>query len=83
MLCVADVEPGLESVDHGQILCLAIHVKESGRCFGLKDASRQMSCRSRIGPAAPQALVLTLSLFAAVRVRRRGFGSDGSILERG
>jgi hypothetical protein len=78
MLRVAYVKPGLKSIDLGQICRLTIRVKESGRCLGLKDASSKMSCHSRIGPAAPLVLLLTLYLFAAVRVRRRGFGSDGS-----
>ena len=77
ILCVADVQPSLEAFDLGQIPRLTIRVKESGRCLGLKDASGQMSCRSLVGPAAPLALLLTLDFLASVRVRRRGFGSDG------
>jgi hypothetical protein len=74
MLGVADVQSGLEAVDRSQIFRLAIRVEESGWCLGLNDASGQMSCRSSIVPAAPLTLWLTLSLFAAVRVRRLGFG---------
>jgi hypothetical protein len=77
MLGVADVQSGLEAVDRGQIFRLINRVKKSEWCLGLKDASSQMSCRSSIGPLAPLSLWLTLSLFAAVRVRRLGFGSNG------
>ncbi len=77
MLRVADVQPGLEAVDRGQIFRLTIRVKESGWCLGLIDASSQMSCRSHIGPAAPLTLWLTLYFLALVRVRRWGFGSNG------
>jgi hypothetical protein len=36
MLRVADVEPGLEAVDLGQIIRLTIRVKEKWAVFGLE-----------------------------------------------
>jgi hypothetical protein len=63
LLRIAYVEPGLESIDLSQINRLTIRGKESGRFLGLIAASSQMSCRSCIGPAAPLAILLTLSLF--------------------
>ena len=73
VLRVVQGGPGLELLNFCHILRLTILAKESGRCLGLKCASSQMGCLSRVVPVAPLALWLTLrsALGATVRV---GFG---------